>query len=120
MNKIQVRCIKGFGVIGTQHNIEVRKPLPGFGYAKKLYSCSDCGELFVLDLDNPALDGERGLPEDFNESCPRCHVSLRGHLMPYPNYVFLSDGVKRMDASTISYDHESSFVEEYWLIDVKS
>jgi len=118
MKKIQVRCVKGFGVIGNLHNIEVIKPLSGFGYAKKFYCCSHCGELFVLDLNNPALKGSRELSASFNETCPRCKISLEGLIVTYPEHVVLTSGLERMDESTIVYDHEFSFIKEYWLLEV--
>ena len=116
MNKIKVRCVKGFGFIGSLHNIEVMKPLSGFGYSKKLYCCDGCGELFVFDLDNPDLKGSKNLPQDLNGRCPNCQKSLKGHLLPYPENIFLSGSIKTMDASTISFDRDSSSVEEFWEI----
>lgn len=118
MNKIQVRCVRGFGMVGFQHNIEVLRPLTGFGYSKRLYCCTRCGELFVLDLDNPALKGSRNLPKNIAGKCPQCQVLLKDHLCSYPENVFLSGHVNEMDASTISYDYNSSTVQELWLIDI--
>lgn len=116
MNKIKVRCVKGFGAVGNRYNVEVMNPLAGFGYSKKLFCCDGCGELFVFDLDNPDLKGSRELPEHLAGKCPNCHVSLEGHLLPYPENVFLSGRVEKMDVSTISFEHDSSLVEEFWEI----
>lgn len=113
MNKIKVRCVKGFGIIGSRYNVEVIKPLAGFGYSKKLYCCDGCGELFVLDLNNPDLKGIKGLPKNLIGSCPKCDNPLEGHLLPYPENVFISDTIETMDVSTISFDLESSSVEEF-------
>lgn len=117
MNKIQVRCVKGFGVIGQLHNIEVVKPLPGFGYSKRLYCCAGCGELFVLDLDNPSLNGSTDLPNDLSGACPKCNATLVNHLLPYPENIFVTGSVTELDASNISYDRDASSVQEFWLID---
>jgi DNA-directed RNA polymerase subunit RPC12/RpoP len=118
MNKIKVRVVKGFGTVGGLHNVEVVRPLSGFGYSKKLYCCSNCGELFVHDLDDPALHGINELPKDLTGDCPQCSVSLKEHLLPYPDYVFLPSGVTtQFDGATVLYDHENSLVEEYCLID---
>jgi DNA-directed RNA polymerase subunit RPC12/RpoP len=119
MNKIQVRCVRGFGVIGKQYNIEVLSPLSGFGYSKKSYCCSGCGELFVLDLENPSLKGSKELPSNLNATCPKCNILLKGHLFPYPAYVFLNGSVETMDVSTISYERDSSSIHEFWLIEEK-
>lgn len=114
MTKIEVRCVKGIGVAGNRQNIEVVNPLAGFGYSKRLYCCDGCGELFVFDLDNPALKGSRELPEHLGGKCPKCQVPLEGHLLPYPENVCLSGSVEKMDVSTVSFDRESSSVEEFW------
>jgi hypothetical protein len=116
MNKIKVRCVKGFGVIGQLHNVEVMKPLFGFGYSKHLYCCEGCGELFVHDLDNPALKGSKELPENLTGSCPNCQMPLKGHLLPYPENVYLSDSIETMDTNSISFDRDHSSVEEFWEI----
>lgn len=118
MNKIQVRCVRGFGVVGSQHNIEVIRPLSGFGYSKKLYCCAGCGELFVLDLDNPVLKGSKELPKNLGGTCPQCQALLKEHLFSYPEHVFLSGCMEAMDASTVLYDHDSSLIQEFWLIDI--
>ena len=116
MKKLNVRCVKGYGVIGSIHNIEVMKPLVGFGYSKKLYCCNGCGELFVFDLDNPDLKGAKELPVNLEGSCPKCQTPLAGHLLPYPENVFLCGIIETMDVSTISFDRESSSVKEFWEI----
>lgn len=116
MNKIKVRCVRGLGVVGIRHNIEVINPVAGFGYSKKLYCCDSCGELFVFGLDNPDLKGARKLPEHLGGNCPNCQVLLDGHLLPYPENVFLSGSVEKMDVSAISFDRDSSVVEEFWEI----
>jgi len=116
MNKIKVRCVKGFGVVGNRHNIEVMSPLVGFGYSNKLYCCDACGELFVFNLDNPDLKGSRELPERLEGNCPNCRGPLEGHLLPYPENVMLSGSVEKMNVSTIEFDRESSSVEELWEI----
>jgi len=118
MNKIKVRCVKGFGIVGDRHNVEVRVPLAGFGYSKKLYCCAGCGELFVFDLDNPDLKSSSELPEHLGGTCPNCQIPLQGHLVPYPENVFISGSVETMDASTISFEHETSLVEEFWDIEL--
>lgn len=116
MKKLIVRCVKGLGVIGLLHNIEVVNPLPGFGYSKRLFCCSECGELFVLDLDNPALNGSRDLPKDLTGTCPKCKATLNDHLLPYPENIFVSGAVAKLDVSNVSYDRDASSVEEFWEI----
>jgi hypothetical protein len=114
MKKVQVRCVKGFGVIGKLHNIEVVKPLSGFGYSKRLYCCGSCGELFAFDLDNPELKGSKEPLVNPDDRCPNCQTPLKEHLVPYPENVFLSGAIESMDASTITFDRDYSAVEEFW------
>jgi len=120
MDKIKVRCVKGFGIVGHSHNIEVIAPLAGFGYSKKLYICDCCGEILVYDLDNPDLIGSSELLGHLGGNCPICQAPLKEHLLPYPDYVFFSGSVRKMDPSTISYDRDSSSVEELWEISQRS
>ena len=118
MKKTKVRCVRGYGIVGSIHNIEVTKPLAGFGYSKRLYGCTNCGKLFVLDQNNPNLKHTFGLLDNIKGCCPNCNILLKGHLFPHPENVFLSGNVEEMDASTIYYDRDSSFVEEFCEISV--
>ncbi len=116
MKKIQVRCVRGFGAIRQLHNIEVLVPLSGFGYSKRLYCCDNCGELFVLDLGNPELRESKEFLVYPDDKCPSCNISLDGHLALYPENVYLSNKIQSMDTSTITFDRESSLIEEFWEI----
>lgn len=116
MNKIKLRCMRGFGIVGNHYNVEVTIPLSGFGYSKKLYCCDTCGELFAVDLDNPNLKCMKELSECLSVMCPNCHIQLKDHLFPYPENVFVSGRLQKMNMASISCDRDHSSVSEFWEI----
>lgn len=93
MNKVKIRAFIGYGVAGTKHNIRVLFPSTGFGYGKRLYCCKNCGELYCLDLENPAL-GDLKIPDDLGSGnrCCRCQSKLSDALLEYPQNFITEDG----------------------------
>jgi hypothetical protein len=117
MNKIKVRCFKAYAVGNGVHNIELFITLPGFGYGKKLYSCSNCSDIFVLDLDDPKLHGSKEIPSNFNEKCPSCNLNLKDTLLKYPDYIVISKGnIVKIDNSSIKIHDNEGIIKDFWLV----
>ena len=53
-----VRCYRGFASLPGKANIEVFYTVPDFGYSNKLFTCIECGELFIIDFENPNFAGK--------------------------------------------------------------
>jgi DNA-directed RNA polymerase subunit RPC12/RpoP len=67
----------------NRFNIEVFYTVPEM-YLIKLFTCIECGELFVIDFENPAFAGKSAEEIAGNVRCPQCGRLLRETIRPYP------------------------------------
>ncbi len=87
-----VRCARGFATVGGRANIEVWYAVVDFGYGITLFTCHDCGELFVLDFENPAFWGRSAEQIVRDLPCPRCGSPLSATIRAYPQTFRTEDG----------------------------
>jgi hypothetical protein len=73
-------------------NIEVFYTVPDMGYWCKLLTCIECGELFVLDMENPNVAGKEIAQIAGDELCPQCGKQLRESIRTYPDVFHTDDG----------------------------
>lgn len=85
MKKRLVRCFRGFASAFGRFNIEVFYTVSDFGYSSKLFTCIECGEIFVMDAENPECSGKSVAQIVGNVACPKCKQALQESLMPYPD-----------------------------------
>jgi hypothetical protein len=87
-------------------------------YLIKLFTCIECGELFVIDLENPNLAGKSAEQLAAKTLCPKCGRLLGETIQPYPESFCADDGrVGHFQPErTIPPDTES-LVEEFLEID---
>jgi hypothetical protein len=91
MKRRLVRCYRGFGSLPGRFNIEVLYTLPDM-YLIKLFTCIECGELFVIDFENPAFAGKSAEQVAGTTTCPACGRLLRETIRPYPESFRTEDG----------------------------
>jgi len=63
----------------------------GFGYDFQTYCCKNCGELFVVNLENvfhKKVDLNSLLE---NKNCPTCNSPLKENLLKYPENIFYNN-----------------------------
>lgn len=77
VNKRAVRCFRGFASFPSLANVEVFYTVPDFGYDHRLFTCIECGALFVREGDQQGAT-TAGLP------CPQCRRDLGSTLRAYP------------------------------------
>jgi len=57
-----------------------------------LVTCSNCGELFVIDWENPKTKGLTIRDIAASNNCPSCNSPLRDTLQDYPQTIKLPNG----------------------------
>jgi hypothetical protein len=120
MNRREVRCFRGLASIPGQWNVEVDYTVPDFGYHNKLFSCIECGERFVIDMNNPAIAGRPVAEIVGDDLCPRCARTLAQSISDYPETFRTPDGkVGHMQPPRIAPPDSESYVKEFFEIHPK-
>ena len=117
MKRLSIRCYKGFAALPAKFNIEVFYTIPDMGYSRKLFTCINCGEIFVIDFENPRL--ARKSPEQIakDSSCPKCGKLLNETIRPYPQNFLTDDGeIGQFKPDHIIPPDSESLVKEFWEI----
>lgn len=90
MKKRKVRCYRGYASMGSIQNIPVYYTMSE-GYNIQLYMCSHCGEIFVIDWENPLFKGKNVARIAGNSDCPTCSKALATTITKYPETFKFSD-----------------------------
>ena len=72
-------------------NIEVFYTQPDM-YLIKLFTCIECGEIFVIDFENSNLAGKTAGQIAGNTTCPKCRTPLRESIRSYPENFRANNG----------------------------
>lgn len=113
MKPRQVRCYRGFASVPGRFNIEVLYTVPDFGYWSRLFTCIECGEIFVIDFENPSFAGKTAEQIAGDAVCPKCGKSLRETIRPYPEHFRTDDGqVGHFEPERIIPPDSESLVKE--------
>lgn len=119
MKRRKLRCYRAFTDVDGTYNNEVFYAAPE-GYRLELATCTSCGEVFIVDRENPDV-GQRPTSEvDPHIVCPRCGVDLKKSLSPYPETFVGRDGRlgSFIPPSVIPPDKES-VVMDLWALESK-
>jgi len=87
-----VKGFRGFASVPGMFNIEVFYTVPDFGYWNKLFTCIECGEVFVIDFANPAFAGKTAEQIAGSAACPRCRKPLGETIRTYPENFRADEG----------------------------
>lgn len=119
MKRRLVRCYRGFAAVAGKANIEVFYTAPDFGYFSKLFTCIECGELFVIDFENPAFAGKTAEQIAVSVVCPKCGKPLSETIRAYPETFRTDDGrIGHYEPDRIIPPDSESLVKEFWEIGV--
>lgn len=95
-------------------NIEVFYTVPDFGYWTRLFTCIECGELFVIDFENPVFAGKTAEQITVDALCPACGKSLSETIRAYPEHFRTDDGqVGHFEPDRMSPPDSESLVKEF-------
>ena len=123
MNKKKIRCYKVLAHVAPHiHNYPVYF-LSYEGWSNfTLETCINCGELFVIDWENPKTKGLNIKEIVSSKRCPTCSFPLKDTIKDYPKTIKLSNG--QLGSYTpdnfIPPDNESLIKEFYEIIPEKS
>jgi len=113
MKMRQVRCYRGFASLGARWNIPVFYVLPEM-YRIELFICTQCGEIYVVDFENPKHHGRSIEFISGSSCCQKCGQSLGEILRSYPETFRTDDGqIGHFEASRIIPPDSESLVKDF-------
>jgi len=115
MQRKKIRCfIKYVNVAPGIYNYKVYLPIKSGWNNHSLATCINCGELFIIDWENPETENLNLKQIAGSKRCPSCNVVLDTHLANYPATIRISKnlfGTFREDS--VSNEEDSEIVEFY-------
>lgn len=118
MQKKEIRClIKYENVAQGIYNYKVFLPLKSGWNNNSLVTCTNCGELFVIDWENPETENLSVKQIAGSTLCPTCNVVLCMYLADYPATIRISENQfgSFNDKAVFNQEEESEIVEFYEL-----
>ena len=119
ISKKKIRCYKAFAHVAPNiYNYPVYF-LSYEGWSNfSLATCINCGELFVIDWENPATKGLSIKEVASSSTCPICNSSLRDTIRDYPKTIRLSNGQmgSYIPETHIPPDNESLVMEFFEIV----
>ncbi len=120
MNKRKVRCYTAYVEAGGIYNNEVLY-LAQEGYKLQLMTCINCGELFVVDLENPESQGLAIAQIAGRNICPKCKTPLINSMRNYPEtFVGRNHVIGSFIPSSWIPPSEESKIIELWEIELEN
>ncbi|MCW3088600.1 MAG: hypothetical protein JWQ78_1986 [Sediminibacterium sp.] len=119
MEKKPIRCYKEFAhVYPGIYNYEVYCMIYEGWSNFSLVTCMNCGELFVIDWENPLTEKRSIESLAENKLCPSCNIPLKESIKEYPQNIRLKDGKVGSFAvsNRIPEDDESLVMNFYTLM----
>lgn len=115
MKKRMVRCYVGYAIADGIYNDKVYHLVYEGWLYLVLTTCINCGELFVIDKENPQTAGRNIEQIAGSQHCPKCNSILKDTLKEYPQTFRTKDG--RIGSfhppSQISPDNKNVVIE-FW------
>jgi hypothetical protein len=113
-----VRCYRGFASLPGRCNVEVYYTIPEM-FVAKLFTCIECGTVYVIDFENPALAG-RDVQEVVRKTmCAKCGRPLGETIRPYPESFRTEDGqIGHFEPDHLIPPDSDSLVKEFVEIEV--
>lgn len=118
MKKKKIRCIVKYENVALSiYNYKILLPLKSGWSNNSLVTCINCGELFVIDWENPETEHLSIEQIAGSTKCPTCKVELSMFIANYPEKIRIS---KNLFGSFKKYtfsneDEDSEIVELYEL-----
>ncbi len=113
MKPRKVRCYPGFASMLGRCNIEVFYTVPEM-YLNKLFTCIECGEIVVIDFENPNVAGKTADQIAGDAVCPKCGKPLQKTIRPYPENFRTDDGqIGHFEPDSIIPPDSESLVKEF-------
>ncbi len=118
MKKKKVRCkIRYENVAVGVYNYKVFIPVKSGWCNHTLVTCKNCGELFIIDWENPQTKNLNIEKITGSALCPSCNLPLKKHLANYPDTIRISkDQFGSFNNDTFINEDEESEILEFFEI----
>lgn len=119
MKKRSIRCYKVYAnVYQGVYNYLIYIPLQDGWSSFSFVTCMSCGEIFVIDWDNPITERMSISEIAGNQLCPICKLTLRDTLKKFPEYIRLANGqIGTYNVSKFfSSDNESHVIDFFEIV----
>lgn len=118
MKKRSIRCYKEYAnVYPNVYNHLVYFPSREGWSSFSFVSCMNCGEIFVIDWENPITKGMSILEIAGSCPCPTCGLQLKDTIKDYPKNIKLPNGkIGSFKPSNITSSDEESLVLDFFEI----
>ena len=118
MKKRSIRCYKEYvNLYPNIYNYLVYFPLREGWSSFSFVSCMNCGEIFVIDWENPLTKGMSISETASNSTCPTCGMPLKETIKDYPQNIKMSNGeIGRFSLINYSTSNEESLVLDFFEI----
>lgn len=118
MQRKKIRCfIKYENIANGVYNFRVFLPVKSGWSNNSLVTCTNCGELFVIDWENPETKNLSVKQIASSNTCPSCNVLLSKFLASYPETIRISKnqfgGLK--NGGILNEDEITEIIEFYEL-----
>lgn len=114
ISKKKIRCFKTFAHVAPNiYNYPVYF-LSHEGWSNlSLATCINCGEIFVIDWENPATKGLSLKEIASSNRCPTCNFFLKDTIQDYPKTIRLPNGMigSYVPETQIPPDNESLIID---------
>jgi hypothetical protein len=116
MQKKKIRClIKYENIALGVYNYKIFLPLKSGWSNNSLVTCTNCGELFVIDWENPETENLSVKQIAGSTLCPSCNVVLSTCLASYPATIRISENqFGSFNDEAISNEDEKSEIVEFY------
>jgi len=115
MRKKSIRCYRVNADLVGEKNGTIFYTTPDFGDSPHLYSCLECGEIFVVDPERAYYSGKSVDTVIEDISCPGCSAKLSETLKPYPDsFLSVSGIIESFEPDKIIPPESESIIEEFW------
>lgn len=115
MTRRKVNCFLFHIKANSSFHNEVYLPNTGGWAALELAICINCGELFVIDRDNPALSNLTLEDISKRKVCPKCQSVLESTLKPYPlNFLIKPGEIGTFTTPRFISDDQETKIIEVW------
>jgi hypothetical protein len=115
MKRRKVLCFLFYVESNDSFSNEVYIPNTGGWVALELAICINCGELFVIDRENPKLTYLKLEQVGNGKVCPSCQSNLENTLKPYPlNFLTKQRRIGSFPTPLYISDYQETKIIEIW------
>lgn len=118
MEKRNFRFKTEFFCINGVYNIPGLVICSGHGYGFETFCCRQCGEIFVIELENFRDKQFSFELIDKEERCPVCNSNLNSSLVTYPEHIFYKGALLKNSEAIDKMHFEDTFIKQAYFLTI--